>query len=140
MNRVDLVGRLTANPELRYTTSNKAYTRFTIAVNRNKKNESGNYDADFISCIGWESKAELICNYFEKGNRIGISGKIQTGSYDKSDGSKGYTTDVLINEIDFIDTKEKTQSENINSEIIEENDPFKDFGEELTLTDDDLPF
>ena len=79
MNRVDLIGRFTANPELRYTTSNKAYTRFSIAVNRNKKDENGNREADFISCVAWEGTAETICKYFEKGNRIGISGRIQTG-------------------------------------------------------------
>ena len=140
MNRVDLIGRFTANPELRYTTSNKAYTRFSIAVNRNKKDENGNREADFISCVAWEGTAETICKYFEKGNRIGISGIIQTGSYDKSDGSKGYTTDILIGNIDFIDTKDKSLNENKSSEIVEENDPFKDFGDEITLTDDDLPF
>ena len=140
MNRVDLIGRFTANPELRYTTSNKAYTRFSIAVNRNRKDESGNREADFISCVAWEGTAETICKYFEKGNRIGISGRIQTGSYDKSDGSKGYTTDILIGNIDFIDTKDKSLNENKSSEIVEENDPFKDFGDEITLTDDDLPF
>ena len=140
MNRVDINGRITANPELRYTSSNKAYTRFSIAVNRNKKDENGNREADFISCVAWEGTAETICKYFEKGNRIGISGRIQTGSYDKSDGSKGYTTDVLINNIDFIDTKDKSLNDDKNSEIVEENDPFKDFGDEITLTDDDLPF
>ena len=140
MNRVDLIGRFTANPELRYTTSNKAYTRFSIAVNRNKKDENGNREADFISCVAWEGTAETICKYFEKGNRIGISGRIQTGSYDKSEGSKGNTSDIIIGNIDFRDTKDKALNGNKSSEIVEENDPFKDFGDEITLTDDDLPF
>ena len=89
MNKVVLVGRLTADPELRYTASNKAYTRFTIAVNRNYKNEDGESEADFISVVAWEKRAETICKYVKKGNRLGIAGKIQTGSYEKEDGSRG---------------------------------------------------
>ena len=102
MNKVVLIGRLTADPELRYTQSNKAYTRFTIAVNRNFKNESGEKDADFISAVAWDKRAETICNYVRKGNRIGIIGRIQTGSYEKEDGSRGYLTDVIISELEFL--------------------------------------
>lgn len=140
MNKVVLIGRLTADPELRYTQSNKAYTRFTIAVNRNFKNESGEKGADFISAVAWDKRAETICNYVRKGNRIGIIGRIQTGSYEKEDGSRGYLTDVIISELEFLENKSKDErpapeypEDSIN------DDPFSDFGDSV-VTDDDLPF
>ena len=147
MNRVDLIGRFTANPELRYTTNNKAYTRFSIAVNRNRKDENGNREADFISCVAWEGTAETICKYFEKGNRIGISGRIQTGSYDAQDGTKRYTTDVVVDNFTFIGSGSGANTSDIDNGPSNDiattdisDDPFKDFGDEVALSDDDLPF
>src|SRR5574344_1305345 len=107
MNKVELIGRLTADPELRYTQSNKAYTRFSLAVNRNYKSESGESEADFISIVAWDKRAETICKYVKKGNRIGIIGRIQTGSYEKEDGSRGYLTDVIVSELEFLESKSK---------------------------------
>ena len=77
MNKVELVGRLTAEPELRYTESDKAYTRFTLAVNRKYKKDDETRDADFIPVVAWEKRAETICQYVKKGNRLGIVGRIQ---------------------------------------------------------------
>lgn len=138
MNKVELIGRITADPELRYTQSEKAYTRFTIAVNRGFKNESGESDADFISCVAWEKRAEIICKYVHKGNRIGIVGRIQTGSYEKEDGTRGYLTDVIVGELEFLENKNK--DERPAPEYPEADDPFSDFGDSVTVTDDDLPF
>lgn len=138
MNKVELIGRITADPELRYTQSEKAYTRFTIAVNRGFKNESGESDADFISCVAWEKRAETICKYVHKGNRIGIVGRIQTGSYEKEDGTRGYLTDVIVGELEFLENKNK--DERPAPEYPEADDPFSDFGDSVTVTDDDLPF
>lgn len=139
MNKVVLIGRLTADPELRYTQSDKAYTRFTLAVNRGFKNESGETDADFISCVAWDKRAETICNYVRKGNRMGIAGRIQTGSYDKEDGSRGYLTDVIVSELEFLENKPK--DERPAPEYPEQDDdPFADFGDSVQVTDDDLPF
>ena len=105
MNKVELIGRLTVNPELKYTESGKAYTRFTLAVNRKfKKNEEAK-DADFIPIVAWEKRAEIICQYVLKGNRLGIVGRIQTGTYDKPDGSKGYTYDVIVEDLEFLENK-----------------------------------
>lgn len=144
MNKVVLVGRVTADPELRYTNTDKAYTRFTIAVNRSFKNESGENDADFISVVAWEKKAETICNYVKKGNRIGIAGRIQTGSYDKEDGSRGYLTDVIVNELEFLENKpkdDKPAPDYTESNVsVDDEDPFSDFGDSTIITDDDLPF
>ena len=99
MNRVILIGRLTKDPM-----ANEKYTRISIAVNRKTKNESGNYDADFINCVAFGKTAELINTYFKKGSQIGIEGRIQTGSYEKN-GQKVYTTDVIIDAFDFIGSK-----------------------------------
>ena len=143
MNKVVLVGRITADPELRYTQSNIAYTRFTLAVNRNFKNESGETEADFISCVAWNKLAETISNYVKKGNRIGIAGRIQTGSYDKEDGSKGYLTDVIVNELEFLESKNKEgrpAPEYTEGQAPADEDPFSGFGDSVQVTDDDLPF
>ena len=94
MNKVVLVGRLTAKPELRYTPQNTAYTRFTVAVNRNFANADGKRDADFINVVAWRKQAETIAKYFDKGNLIALDGRLQTGSYDDKDGNKRYTVDV----------------------------------------------
>ena len=96
MNKVVLVGRLTAKPELRYTNSNTAFLRFTIAVNRNFTAADGKREADFINIVAWRKQAETISRYFDKGNLIEIEGRLQTGSYDDRDGNKRYTMDVAL--------------------------------------------
>lgn len=143
MNKVVLIGRITADPELKYTTSNKAYTRFTLAINRDYTKEDGTKEADFISVVAWEKRAEIICKYVKKGNKIGVDGKIQTGSYDKEDGSRGYLTDVIVNGLEFLENKSKEEQPAPEyPETVEriEEDPFADFGNSVELTDDDLPF
>lgn len=106
MNSVNLIGRLTKNVELLTAGENK-YIRFNLAVNRKFKNNEGEYDADFISCVAWNKTAELIAEHFGKGSEIGISGRIQTGSYEKEDGSKVYTTDIIVESITFIGSKKE---------------------------------
>lgn len=141
MNKVFLIGRITADPELRYTTSNKAYSRLTLAVNRNYKNEDGDTPADFISIVAWDKIAEVIEKYLKKGSKIAVSGKIQTGSYDKEDGSRGYLTDVIVSDLEFLDNKPKDSKPAPEyAESTTENDPFADFGDSVELTDNDLPF
>lgn len=146
MNRVCLVGRLTTKPELKYTNSNIAVTRFSVAVNRNFKNEQGQREADFINILAWRKQAELICNYFDKGSQIGLEGRIQTGSYDDKDGNKRYTTEVVVDNIHFIDSKGQSQARNDVSpydyqdtpapnEVNVENDPFADFGDSVSIDD-----
>ena len=148
MNKVCMTGRLTAKPELRYNTNNIAYTRFTLAVNRKFTNENGQREADFISCIGWKKIAEIICEHFNKGSQIGIQGRIQTGSYDAQDGTKKYTTDVVIEDITFLDKKTDSRPEpeypgqqnnlyNQKNDSIDE-DPFADFGESVSIDDNFL--
>lgn len=107
MNKVELVGRLTRDPEVRYTTGENAnaIARFSVAVNRRFKNAEGNYDADFINCVAFGKTAEFIEKYFRKGMAIGLTGRIQTGSYTNKDGQKVYTTDVVVEETEFVESK-----------------------------------
>ena len=144
MNKICLIGRITADAELRYTGSNTAYTRFTVAVNRNYKNENGEYDADFISCVAWRERAELINKHFSKGSQIGIEGHIQTGSYDKEDGTKGYLTDVIVDGITFLGGKKGDErpvpEEEPYTKVESETDPFEELDKEVKLSDFDLPF
>ena len=107
MNRVCLVGRLTAKPELRYTGGNVPYTRFSLAVNRTFNNAQGEREADFINIVVWRRQAENVANYLDKGSRVSIEGRIQTGSYTAQDGNKRYTTDVVADNVQFLDTRRK---------------------------------
>ena len=152
MNRVILLGRLTAKPELRYTNSNVPFARFTVAVNRQFNNQDGSRDADFINVIVWRKQAEVICNYFDKGNQIAIEGRLQTGSYDAQDGTKRYTTDVVLDQFHFVESKAQREASSSNggqdvspydyqepsNDVNIENDPFADFGDSVSIDDNFL--
>ena len=109
MNHISLIGRLTSVPELKYTQSNTAYTRFSIAVDRPVK-QGEEKQADFINIVAWNQRAEMICKYFSKGQRIGITGSIRTGSYTAQDGTKRYTFEVWVDNVDFCDSKNSSSS------------------------------
>lgn len=126
MNHVSLLGRLTKDPEVQYTGTGKAYLRFTLAVKRENNKE----ETDFITCVAWEKRAELIEQYFTKGQRILITGRLSVSSYEK-DGEKRYSTDVLVGQIEFIEykndennSKPKTNSKAVKAEVMEEEDDF----------------
>ncbi len=153
MNKVVLIGRLTAKPELRYTTSNTAYVRFSIAVNRNFTNADGKRDADFINVVAWRKQAETISKFFDKGNLIAIEGRLQTGNYDDKDGNKRYTVDVALDNFEFVESKaamSASSSSNSNptpydyqddaqgQEVNIENDPFAEFGDSVSIMDDNF--
>ncbi|MGE8038181.1 single-stranded DNA-binding protein, partial [Lysinibacillus sp. NPDC093692] len=99
INRVVLVGRLTKDPELRYTPNGVASCRFTVAVNRTFRGQDGEPEANFISCVAWRKQAGNLANFQRKGNLIGVEGRIQTGSYEDQDGKRIYTTDVVADSI-----------------------------------------
>ena len=105
MNNVSLIGRLTANPELKYSQSGMAYTRFSIAVDRAFVKQGEERQTDFINIVAWGKTAEFVCKYFMKGQRMGVTGEIRTGSYTAQDGTKRYTTDVLVNNAYFCESK-----------------------------------
>lgn len=101
MNQTQLIGRLTKNPELKHSPSGVPVVRFTLAVNREMKRD----EADFINCIAFNKVAESLANYQKKGSRIGVVGRIQTGSYENQQGQRIFTTDVIANSIEFLDNR-----------------------------------
>ncbi|HWI49911.1 MAG TPA: single-stranded DNA-binding protein [Rummeliibacillus sp.] len=105
INRVVLVGRLTKDPELRYTPSGAAVARFTLAVNRTFSNQQGERQADFINCVVWRKQAENAANFLKKGSLAGVEGRIQTGSYEGQDGKRVYTTEVVADSVQFLEPR-----------------------------------
>ena len=105
MNIVSLIGRLTADPELRHTSSGVANTRFTVAVDRRYSKQGEERQADFITVTAWNQTAEFVCKYFSKGRRIALNGSIRTGSYTDKDGNKRYTVEVWADNVEFCDSK-----------------------------------
>ena len=102
MNKVEIIGRLTKEPEVKLTQNETAFCNFTVAVDRKYKDANGQRQADFINCVAWRQTAQFIQKYFHKGNRIGICGSIQTRSYEK-DGQKIFVTEVLAEEAEFVE-------------------------------------
>ena len=148
MNKVILIGRLARDPEMRTTPSGVATTSFTIAVQRNYPNAQGDREADFISCVAWRKQAENIAKYCTKGSQVAVEGRIQTRSYDAQDGTKRYVTEIIADNVTFLGGRGSNVpsednyvggSSSVDTTDISE-DPFKDFGEEVALSDDDLPF
>ena len=105
MNKVELIGRLTKEPEVKLTTNQTQVCNFTIAVDRRFKDANGQRQADFINCIAWKQTAVFIQKYFHKGNRIAIVGSIQTRSYDDQNGQKRFVTEVVIDEAEFVESQ-----------------------------------
>lgn len=137
MNRVMLIGRLTAKPELRYTGANLPYCRFSLAVNRAFSNAQGERQTDFINIIVWRKQAENVCNFLNKGSLVSVEGRMQTGSYDDKDGNKRYITDVVADSVQFLESKGDKRPE--PEEPTEaERDTFADFGEQVSIEDDYL--
>ena len=122
MNTVILVGRLTKDIDVRQTTSGTLVGRFSLAVDRFGKNKG----ADFINCVAFDKKAEVLQMYTHKGSKIAVIGRIQTGSYTNKDGQKVYTTDVIVNEIEFCESRKEEPKEEKTEDIssLEEDLPF----------------
>ena len=137
INNVTLVGRLTRDPELRYTPSNIAITTFNMAVNRNFKNQDGNREADFINCMIWRQQAENFANWVKKGNLVGITGRIQTRSYENQQGKRVYVTEVVADTFQSLEKRDNSA----NQSNIEDQMPAS-FGatNPLDISDDDMPF
>lgn len=110
MNKVILMGRLTADPELNQTKSGLNVSNFTVAVARKFPDKDGNRQTDFINCIAWQQTADFLCRYFHKGNMIALVGSVQSRSWDDEDGKKHYTTEVVADEVYFTGEKTSAQS------------------------------
>ena len=152
MNRVELIGRLTRDPELRYTSSNIATARFSLAVNRPFQSQNGEQGTDFINIVVWRKQAENVKKYCTKGSLVAVEGRIQTGSYEK-DGQRVFTTDVVADSVQFLETKSQSQnrvesadvtpSDFINNDAKEtdaSDEVFANFGDSIEISDDDIAF
>ena len=164
MNKVILIGRLTRDPELRTMASGNVTASFTLAVNRNFTNQNGEKETDFINCVAWRKQAENVAKYCTKGSQVAIEGRIQIRSYDAQDGTKRYITEVIADNITFLSSRNggsqpvennlNTSSYTANNAVPNNNgmvnndivtadldmDPYAAMGNEVSLTDDDLPF
>lgn len=163
LNRVVLVGRLTKDPDLRYTANGTAVANFTIAVNRPFSNQQGDREADFINCVIWRKPAESLANYMSKGSLIGVDGRMQTRSYDGQDGKRVYVTEVVADTVQFLESKssnrgsstgsggqgsgnyQNNQSQNqqqmpSQNESNQQRNNVSESLEPIDISDDDLPF
>lgn len=155
INNVTLVGRLTKDPDLRYTTSGTGVATFTLAVNRNFTSADGTREADFINCVIWRKPAETLANYAKKGVLIGVTGRIQTRSYENQQGQKVYVTEVIADNFQLLESKKADSSQNTqgsgvsNSQTTNnanaqqnrnnvQSDPFRNSS--IDIDSEDLPF
>ncbi len=138
MNKVTLVGRMAKDPELKQTSTGKAVGSFTVAVDRRFKRD-GQPTADFFNVVAWNKPAELISQYLHKGDRIALNGRLQTRSYDAKDGTKCYITEVVLEEFDFIGSKNDHQQAPKPQAKPNYQDNF-DSGFNMMVEDDSLPF
>ena len=130
MNKVEILGRLTKDPEIRYTQSNTPVASFTLAVNRRFAKE-GEQQADFINCVAWSKTAEFVSKYFKKGQQVAVVGRIQTRNWEDDNGQKRYATEVVAEEVYFADSKK---------DITEDNGEPTDITSDVITGDLDLPF
>ena len=155
INNLTLVGRLTKDPDLKYTGNGTAVATFTLAVNRNFTNQSGEREADFINCVIWRKPAETLANYAKKGVLIGVTGRIQTRSYDNQQGQKIYVTEVIADNFQLLESKKADSNQNTQGSGVSNSqtnnytrnqqntnsataDPFGNSS--IDISDDDLPF
>lgn len=141
LNRVILLGRLARNPELKYTQASEpiAVCRFTVAVNR-PNTKDGDVTADFINCIAFRKRAENINRYFCKGSRIGIQGRLQVSSYTDQQGNKRYSTDVIVDDFEFVDTKAEIEARSSEVPQSTPQTSSQGFSIDNDAEDEDLPF
>ena len=154
MNKVFLIGRLTRDPELRYTGSNVPVCSFSIAVNRTFTNSNGERESDFINIVVWRKQAENVKNYLSQGSQVAVDGRIQTRNYEDKEGNKRYITEVVADNVEFLgskkdgnsksdeptpyDFKDEDTKEEKTTDV--EDNPFADFGSSIEISDDELPF
>ena len=143
MNKVILIGRLTRNPELRYTGNNTPVATFSLAVNRQFTNQNGEREADFINCVVWRKLAETVKNYLFQGSQVAVEGRIQTRKYQNDKGENKYITEILVENVEFLESKSK-RKENVVNEQLEpalRKSEISNSQEEFAYTDEEgYPF
>lgn len=160
LNRVILIGRLTRDPELRYTPAGVAVTQFTLAVDRPFTSQGGEKEADFIPVVTWRQLAETCANYLRKGRLAAVEGRIQVRNYENNEGKRVYVTEVIADNVRFLESANRDNSSggggqpmreepsyggggranNNNNSRSNNQDPFSDDGKPIDISDDDLPF
>lgn len=157
MNKAFLIGRLTRDPELRYSSSDAAIVNFSIAIDRQYTNNQGQRETDFINIVAFQKQAENIKKYVSKGSLVAVDGRIQTRNYEDKDGKRVYVTEVVADRVQFLDSRNSgntvsndVSEDNVspadfqdNSPISETNvsdDVFADFGSSIEISDDDIAF
>ncbi|MED4956043.1 single-stranded DNA-binding protein [Paenibacillus macerans] len=150
LNRVILIGRLTRDPELRYTPSGVAVTQFTIAVDRPFTSQGGEREADFIPVVTWRQLAETCANYLRKGRLTAVEGRIQVRNYENNEGRRVYVTEVIADNVRFLESNREGGSGGGGGgsnrgggggfSRSNQDDPFSDDGKPIDISDDDLPF
>jgi len=153
MNKAFLIGRLTRDPELRYSSNNAPIVNFTIAIDRQYTNSEGQRDTDFINIVAFQKQAENISKYVSKGSLVAVDGRIQTRNYEDKDGKRVYVTEVVADRVQFLDTKNSSSNREKaddvspadfqNEDVKETNvsdDVFADFGSSIEISDDDIAF
>jgi len=155
LNRVILIGRLTRDPELRYTPSGVAVTQFTLAVDRPFTNQQNQREADFIPIVTWRQLAETCANYLRKGRLTAVEGRIQVRSYDNNEGRRVYVTEVVADNVRFLESPNSAANRDefggssagggsggnrYGGTRDDNQDPFSDDGKPIDISDDDLPF
>lgn len=141
LNSTCLVGRLTKEVNLKYTPSNQAVATFSLAVNRNFKSQNGEREADFINCVIWRQQAENLANWAKKGALIGITGRIQTRSYENQQGQRVYVTEVVAENFQLLESRkdrEAGQSQGYSQPDFGRHEPMN--ANPMDISDDDLPF
>lgn len=161
INNVVLVGRLTKDPDLRYTPNGTAVATFTLAVNRNFTNQSGNRDADFVNCVIWRKSAEALANYARKGTLLGVTGRIQTRNYENQQGQRVYVTEVVAENFQLLESRSSSEQRSQTNNYQNSGNSTQEFqnnqqtsnktpdyessippfdGSSIDISDDDLPF
>ena len=163
MNKVFLIGRLTRDPELRYTGNNTPVATFSLAVNRPFSNQQGEREADFINIVVWRKQAENVKNFLTQGSQVAVEGRIQTRTYDDPNGQRRYITEVVADNVEFLGSRNSSNnSNNMNNTSSAatnagptpydfadnaspkgtdvDSNPFADFGANIEISDDELPF
>lgn len=144
LNRVILIGRLTKDPELRYTSSGVAVSQFTLAVDRPFKNSEGEREADFINIVTWRKLAETCANYLAKGRLTAVEGRIQVRHYTPEGADKRvYVTEIISDNVRFLESASsgnRSQASSDDNSQEQRSDPFEDDGKPIDISDDDLPF
>jgi single-strand DNA-binding protein len=147
LNRTILIGRLTKDPELRYTPAGVAVTQFTLAVDRNFTGANGEREADFIPIVTWRQLAETCANYLKKGRLTAVEGRIQVRNYENNEGKRVYVTEIIADNVRFLESNREEREEperapggNTYQRNTGSKDPFSNDGKPIDISDDNLPF